>query len=213
MEAEKEIQPINQNQQLKKSIKETEALLNEIDDQHQAKLKEFMDEKKELTAKLFGEVDKAREKAEEELRKVVEENVILRILHNEQSVQNYELGLKVLEIPGLKASIKRYDNKVASLEDELKMSKELRDINNNAAITTQSNKENVVPDLNMQERPSTSKESKSRPQYSNSSTTEPSKAPSALSWADRLKIDYKNTARKRPRISHSVSMPKEDPKV
>uniref|UniRef100_A0AC35GWJ3 Uncharacterized protein n=1 Tax=Panagrolaimus sp. PS1159 TaxID=55785 RepID=A0AC35GWJ3_9BILA len=97
------------------------------------------------------------------------------------------------------------------------MSKELRDINNNnAAITTKSNTKNVAPDLNMQEVPSTSKESKSRPQLLNPSKTEPSKAPSALSWADRLRKDYKHTAQqnpKRPRIFRSVSMLKEDPKV
>uniref|UniRef100_A0AC35GNW3 Uncharacterized protein n=1 Tax=Panagrolaimus sp. PS1159 TaxID=55785 RepID=A0AC35GNW3_9BILA len=51
METEKEIYLTNQNHQLKKRIKEMEALFGEIDDQYQASLKELMDEKKELTAK------------------------------------------------------------------------------------------------------------------------------------------------------------------
>uniref|UniRef100_A0AC35FIW9 Uncharacterized protein n=1 Tax=Panagrolaimus sp. PS1159 TaxID=55785 RepID=A0AC35FIW9_9BILA len=144
----------------------------------------------------------------------------LRKLYDEQNVLNHELGLKVLEIPGLKASIKRYENKVASLEDELKMSKELHNINNKAAMTTKSNKENVAPRLNMLEVPSTPKESKLRPRLLSPSRTLPSKAPSATSWADRLKNDYKHTARQNRersldfrRGSRFVSMPKEDPKV
>jgi predicted nuclease with TOPRIM domain len=52
METEREKQLMNQNQKLKKRIQEMEELFGETDEQYHTNLKELMDEKKELTAKI-----------------------------------------------------------------------------------------------------------------------------------------------------------------
>uniref|UniRef100_A0A914Z5C4 Uncharacterized protein n=1 Tax=Panagrolaimus superbus TaxID=310955 RepID=A0A914Z5C4_9BILA len=143
----------------------------------------------------------------------------LNKLVDELNKQILELNNRSLEIPTLKASVERYEKKVALLEDEIKLSKELSNINNKNIATI--NDENLAPSpLNIFEVPSTPKESRPRPRLVSPSKTQPSKNKGNTKWVDRLRGEYKQVAKENPnrqrsldrRNSRFVSMPK-DPQI
>uniref|UniRef100_A0AC34FUP3 Uncharacterized protein n=1 Tax=Panagrolaimus sp. ES5 TaxID=591445 RepID=A0AC34FUP3_9BILA len=140
-------------------------------------------------------------------------------LVDKQNKQIHELESRSMEIPAYKASIQRFENRVASLEDEIKLSKELNNINNKAKSSI--NNENVAPppppSLDVFAVPSTPKESRPRPRLVSPSKTQPSKKRETAKWADKLVTEYKQVAKENPsrqrsldrRNSRFVSMPKD----
>uniref|UniRef100_A0AC35G142 Uncharacterized protein n=1 Tax=Panagrolaimus sp. PS1159 TaxID=55785 RepID=A0AC35G142_9BILA len=212
METEKEIHLTNQNQQLKKRIKEMEELFGETDDQYQASLKELMEEKRELTAKNTALESRFFTVSEEnaELIEIVENYKALAEKNGHEqptpSQSNFMSESFLTEFTDLQDQVDKLN------DDKITLQSRIRQLENDIGNMVQKIKslETTNAELN-QALTSVNKENKQLAKE---------KRVYSLLTADRLKNEFKHTARQNReqslefrRGSRFVSMPKENPKV